>query len=148
MKIRVKQSSLIERYEERYGSLSAFLLRAAPLPADSERVEEEGRGELLSLSPFSLSYRTDEGRPVSLLWEGDGLTVKRGFSEMCFKKGGSTAFTYRTEYGALEIKAFTDGITLKEKDGSYLLTLSYYSLIGDMMQKNTQRFLITKEGEK
>ncbi len=145
MKIRVKQSSLIERYEEAYGSFSAFMLRAAPLPADSERVEEEGTGELLSLSPFSISYRTAEGRPVSLCLDGARLTIKRGFSEMVFEKGANTAFSYRTEYGTLEIKAFTDGITLKEKEGTFLLRLVYYALLGDMMQKNTLRFLIAKE---
>ena len=148
MKIRVKQSSLIERYEGTYPTLSAFMLRATPLPADSERVEEEGRGELLSASPLSLSYRTEEGRPVSLFYEGERLTVKRGLSEMIFQKGETTVFPYRTEYGTLEIKACTDGITLKEKEGAFLLTLSYYALLGDMMQKNTLRFLITKEEKK
>lgn len=143
MKIKVKHMSQIERYEGFYPSLSSFLLSAKPRVADKESLEEIGEGELTSLAPLSVCYRTEEGRPCSLSLEGDTLLLRRGLSEMRFEKGKSTAFLYRTGYGEIETEAFTDALSLAEREGKHLLSLSYYARMGDMIQRNSMRFVLT-----
>ena len=106
-------------------------------------MEETGRGETDGASFFSVSYRTAEGHPSHLSLVGDTLSLRRGLSEMRFEKGTVTAFTYRTGYGEIETEAFTDELSLKEKDGRWLLSLSYYARMGGMVQRNTMRFVFT-----
>lgn len=143
VKITVRHTSKIERYEGTFPSLSAFFLSQHPLVADTERLEEGGRGETADTSFFSVSYRTAEGHPSFLSLVGDTLSFRRGLSEMCFEKGKFTSFTYRTGYGELETEAFTDALSLKEKDGRWLLSLAYYARMGSMVQRNTMRFVFT-----
>ena len=143
MKVNVKNMSQIQRYEARFSSLSAFFLASAPSVADTENLEETGNGVMESLSPLSFHYRTEEGHPCAISLDGDTLTVKRGFSEMRFTKGTTTTFIYRTGYGEIETEAFTDGISLAERGGKWLLSLSYYARMGDVMQKNSMRFILT-----
>ena len=143
MKILVRHSSKIERYEGEFSSLSAFFLSAHSSVSDTERLEEMGRGEMAVMCPFTVSYRTEEGRPSTLSLADDCLSFRRGLSEMTFEKGSVTSFVYRTGYGEIETEVFTDALSLKEKDGKWLLSLSYYALMGGMVQKNSMRFVFT-----
>ena len=135
--------SQIERYEGDFSSLSAFLLAAKPQVADVERMEEQGVGELLTSAPFEATYRTEEGHPSSLSLTENVLLFRRGFSEMSFEKGGVTRFTYRTGYGELDTEVFTDLLSLTEREGKWLLSLAYYARMGDVVQRNTMRFIFT-----
>ena len=119
------------------------MLSVKPLASDTERLEETGRGEITEMGPFSVAYRTEEGHPSSLSLTENLLSLRRGLSEMRFEKGGITRFTYRTGYGEIETEVFTDALSLKEKDGKWLLSLSYYARMGGMVQRNTMRFVFT-----
>ncbi len=143
MKIKLKHTSRIERYDSRFPSLSAFLLSAGAVAVDEERLEENGVGELTSSVPFGVYYRTEEGRPCTVTYEKDRLTVRRGLSEMRFEKGRVTSFLYQTGYGELDTEAYTDALSLTEKEGKWLLSITYYARMGDVVQKNSMRFIIT-----
>ena len=143
MKIKVKHTSQIERYAEGFSCLSSFLLSARPQASDTERLEETGKGEMMGVSPLSVTYRTEEGYPCALSLADGCLSVRRGLTEMRFEKGRTTSFLYRTGYGEIETEVFTDALSLTERDGRWLLALSYYARMGDVIQKNTMRFLLT-----
>lgn len=143
MKIKIKHTSRIERYDSRFPSLSAFLLSADAVATDEERLEENGVGEVTASLPFRVYYRTEEGRPCAVTYEKGYLAVKRGFSEMRFEKGRTTSFLYQTGYGEIETEVYTDALSLTEKEGKWLLSITYYARMGDMVQKNSMRFIIT-----
>ncbi|MBO7170067.1 MAG: DUF1934 domain-containing protein [Clostridia bacterium] len=147
MKITVKHMSQIERYEGGFSALSTFLLSAKPQVADVERLEEQGTGELTATSPFEVAYRTEEGHPSSICLTENTLFFRRGLSEMRFEKGNVTHFAYRTGYGEWDTEVFTDALSLTEREGKWLLSLSYYARMGDVVQKNTMRFIFTPKNK-
>ena len=145
MKVKVLQRSRITRYEGSFPSLSAFLLCPNPSLSDSETAEIRADGALTRLGDdVSLTYKEREsGVRVSVEKRGDTLTVARGGGTLSFTRGARTAFEYRTSYGTLPTEAYTEDITLQEKDNSCLLTLVYTAVFGGMAQKNEMRFKIT-----
>ena len=145
MKVDVLQRSSILRYEGSYGSLSAFLLSPSPIVADTEMSDLRATGTLTyGNDMLHLEYREEEtGIRVLVEKSGDALTVKRGGALLSFRLGTTTAFTYQTAYGALPMEAYTEKMTLIEKEHMSLLTLVYTAVFGGMAQKNEMRFKIT-----
>lgn len=145
MKANVLQRSRILRYEGEFSDLSAFFLCPSPQVCDSETSEIRAVGTLaLAEDGLTLSYREEEsGISVLLQKTGDEITIKRGGAMLVFRVGKKTDFVYRTAYGEIPTEAYTEEITMKGKDNTFLLTLTYTATLGGMAQKNEMRFKIT-----
>jgi len=120
----------------------------SPLPeqSDTETMQISAKGTFSGdENAFSLAYTEEDGTHVSLHYDAEGgLEFRRGVTNTTFVRGKTTVFSHWTGYGMLEIEAYTTRLDLMEKNGSYLLTLTYFSHISDMVQQNTMKWKLTR----
>ncbi len=136
--MKVKFHSAILRYEGSYASLSAFMLSPAPKESDKESMQLSAEGTLKTDGDaLSLSYREEDGTPVSLDYTDGSLKLQRGMTKALFTRGKSTSFSHFTGYGALENTVYTLRLDTASREGKRLVTLTYLAFISGMVQKNT-----------
>lgn len=139
----IKFHSSILRYKGSYASLSAFLLCPLPEETDKEEVRSSSVGRFEGdASSFTLSYQEEDGVKASLSYHDGVLCFSRGATEAVFEKGKTTSFSHFAGYGTLLHTAYTLRLDVAEREGKYLLTLSYLAHISGMVQKNTMMWKI------
>lgn len=142
--MKITYHSSITRFEGSYPSLSAFLLTPLPQEADKESMQLCAEGAVsFQADGCTASYREEDGTAVRLSLQNGTFTFVRGATRAVFPQTGMTSFSHQTGYGALTVDAYTLRLDLQEKNGSYLLTLSYLAHIGGMVQKNTMKWKFT-----
>ena len=142
--MKITYHSSIIRFEGSYPSLSAFLLTPMPEESDKESMQLSAEGKFfVAPDSFSASYQEEDGTNVRLSLEKGTLSFSRGATHAVFPSSGSASFLHRTEYGALTVDTYTLRLELQEKNGSFLLTLTYLAYIGGMVQKNMMKWKFT-----
>ncbi len=139
----LKFHSSIVRYEGTYSSLSAFMLSPSPRESDKEDMMSSLQGSFTGdATAFTLSYREENGTSALLEYREGTLRFCRGGTEAVFIKGKTTSFSHFAGYGSLLHTVYTTRIDVSERQGKYLLTLSYMAHISGMVQKNTMMWKI------
>lgn len=136
--------STIQRYEGEYVSLSAFMLSPSPRIGDKEEVHLAGAGSFKGgVSDFLLSYTENETeQKVSLLYKDGVLRFSHGKTVADFVPGKLTAFSHEMGYGVIEQTVYTESVTVKEREGKYLVSLVYLAHFSGMVQKNKMMWKI------
>ena len=140
----VKFHSTIVRYDGSFQTLSAFLLAGKANAADTETMQFSADGSL-DADAFALRYKEEDGTEACLRYDRNGtLFFRRGLTNAVFTLGKTTSFSHQTAYGVLPTEAYTTRLELMEKNGSYLLALTYFAHICGMVQENTMKWKFTR----